>query len=119
MWHASLFTPVRAQDFYVVGNTPPWGNPPITGLFQPFLLEFGEWEPLDVNKLYPKRDKDGFIVATIKHVQDANRGSIMGRQTVGNDLAPCAAASMHVYNRSDSYRYVESFCMPVVKGNDF
>ena len=62
-----------------------------------------------------KRDKDGFIVATITHVQDANRGWIIGRQTVGNDLAPCAAASMHVYDRSDSYQYVESFCMPVVK----
>jgi hypothetical protein len=119
MWHASLFTPVRAQDFYVVGNTPRWGNLPITSLFQPFPLEFGEWETLDVNKPYPKRDRDGFIVATITHVQDANRGWIIGRQTVGNDLAPCAAASMHVYDRSDSYQYVESFCMPVVKGNDF
>jgi hypothetical protein len=102
-----------------VGHTPRWGNLTVTPLFQPFPLEFGEWERLDVNRRYQKRDRDGFVVATIQHAQDGNRGYIIGRQTVGTDLAPCAASSMHVYDHSDSYQYVESFCMPVVEGNDF
>jgi hypothetical protein len=74
---------------------------------------------LSVNQRYTGRNQDGFVVATIAYAQNGARGSIIGKQTVNGTLTECAASSVHFYDNSDIYVAVESFCMPVVKGNDF
>jgi hypothetical protein len=118
--NASLLMPVRAKDRFNLGYAPRWGNPPIVALFQPFPLSFGEWEPLELNKRYPKRDKDGFVVARLQYASDGDRGYIIGSQTaLGQDLVQCAASSVHWYDHSDVRIAAESFCMPVVRGSDY
>jgi hypothetical protein len=118
MTSASLFTPVRAKDWYSVTDLP--GNPATSQIFfQPFPLELGEWATLSANQRYTGRDQDGFVVATMAYAQNGARGSIIGKQTVNGTLTACAASSVHFYINSDVYVAVESFCMPVVKGSDF
>jgi MAC/Perforin domain-containing protein len=118
MASASLFTPVRAKDWYSITDLP--GHPGTTQIFfQPFPLDLGEWATLSVNQLYTGRDQDGFVVATIAYAQDGARGSIIGKQMVNGTLIACAASSVHLFRDADVFVAVESFCMPVVKGSDF
>ena len=114
MRNAGVFMPVRAGDHVRVEVIARVGTPSITILFQPFPLALGEWSPLKVNTHYPKRNQDGFVVASMWG-GDGDRGWIVGRQ--GQELANCAAASMHQY--SDFLNGAESFCMPVVRESDF
>ncbi|HEY2133753.1 MAG TPA: hypothetical protein VGH36_12395 [Acetobacteraceae bacterium] len=60
-----LVTPVRAGAHYGIGYAPRWGSPRLAASFQPFPLSFGPWEIPDFNRLYPKRDEDGFVVASL------------------------------------------------------
>ncbi|SDF31914.1 MAC/Perforin domain-containing protein [Bradyrhizobium brasilense] len=120
MWSGSLFMPVRAKEYYNLSFTPRWGGSVAAAYFQSFPLALGEWERLEPNIRYPKREQDGFVVARLQHAQDGNRGNISGRQSaLGQDLAQCVASSIHWYDHSDTCIAAESFCMPVVKGSDF
>jgi hypothetical protein len=110
---ASLFMPVRAQDHYILNNRPDWGNRLLDILFQPFQLELGEWERLANNTRYRKPDKDGLVVATLQVKNSGEAGWIIGQQTAGNETAQCGAATVW------GSVLAESFCMPVVRGNDF
>ena len=47
---ASLFTPVRANDYYNASYTARWGTVASGMTFQPFPLDFGEWEQLSFNQ---------------------------------------------------------------------
>jgi hypothetical protein len=118
----SLFTPVRANDYYSVAYQPRWGTVANGMAFQPFPLNFGDWEQLSFGQLYPARDQDGFVVASIYYNGDGNRGVIVGSQVVKGALSaltPCAASSVHWYDDHSMAVATEGFCMPVVKGADF
>jgi hypothetical protein len=116
MRDANVFTPVRAGDHARVEVVARVGTPAVSILFQPFPLALGAWSLLKFNTPYPKRDQDGFVVASIWG-GNGDRGLIFGRQKIGQELARCAAASMHLY--SDFQNGVQSFCMAVPKGSDF
>jgi hypothetical protein len=115
----SLFIPVRANDYYSVAYSPRWGTVANGMAFQPFPLDFGDWEQLSFGQLYPARDRDGFVVASIYYHGDGNQGFIVGSQVVKGALTPCAASSVHWYDDHSLAVATESFCMPVVKGADF
>lgn len=117
---ASLFTPVRAKDYYNVTYEPRWGTVATGMTFQPFPLDFGDWEQLSFNQLYNGRDRDGFVVASINYGQDGARGAAMGSQIVNGQMTYCAGSSVHWYESEAGTKVAtESFCMPVVKGSDF
>ncbi len=115
---ASVFTPVRANDWYNLAYTPRWGNLPLTIQFQPFPLELGDWVALPINQIQTAQ-QDGFVVAYIDYGENGGRGFITGSQTVGGTLTDCVASSVHWYYSSDTAIATESFCMPVVKGSEF
>lgn len=118
---ASLFTPVRAKEYYTVDYKSRWGTVAVaSGMrFQPFPLDFGEWEQLSFGLHYPGRKLDGFVVAWITYNQDSNRGFVIGSQVVKGQLRPYAGSSVHWYGHNDRHVATGGFCMPVVRGAAF
>jgi len=117
---ASLFTPVRANDYYNVTYAPRWGTVASGMTFQPFPLDFGDWEQLSFNQTYSGRDRDGFVVASINYGQDGNRGFAIGSQVVNGQMSRCAGSSVHWYESEPNTKVATaSFCMPVVRGASF
>jgi hypothetical protein len=113
----SAFVPIRKGDYYKIFHGERWGSPGVTGRFQPFPVGFGAWEALELNKIYEKRDVDGFVVLGMVHDKDGDRTVALGRQ--GPDMKAYVATSYHWYDHSDVRIHAGSFCMPVPKGNDF
>src|SRR4051812_26717704 len=97
-----------------------YGNPTYMVHFQQFPLELGSWTPLALKQPLPKRDQDGFVVASVNYVgRDGDRGYITGKQWTADNEIILFGASMQHYGRSNSIAGIGSFCMPVARGTVF
>ncbi|MFZ0422390.1 MAG: MAC/perforin domain-containing protein [Xanthobacteraceae bacterium] len=122
---STCFMPVRKGNFYRVDYTQRRNNPSTQATFQPFPLAFGAWQeigvPLDRLMVTPAKT-DGFLVVKVQYDgQNGTYGSVIGAQGTGNPATfkRCGAATVQWYDDTGSYVPVQSFCMPVVQGNDY
>jgi hypothetical protein len=118
-YNASLFTPVRAKDWYKAAYSVILPMSPPAIQFQPIDLGLGAWEALTIDFVYPGRDVDGFVVGVISYVWDGFRGSVVGMQEIGGKMTAFAASSVHRVEDADTAITTESFCMPLARGTRF